>query len=153
VLYRINTAVADVDEYSGRLPYHDLKISGLSASIVDIVGSALPKCQPVPPQGQITKADSAMRSMYPLLAVYLAEVVEKQPVAQSRSDLLQCYKQINSAALLLKQILEYEEYWTDLGVEQIRKAPVLSDNADRILMQGEHANGLLGRDEEMGELP
>lgn len=129
ILWRLNSAVAIAQENSGQLPYHDIKVTGGSANLIDITLSAMVKCQPVPPMMSITRADYYTRTIFPLLAKYLGLILEYEPnmteIFKVRNELLQAYKTISSTTFMLKQILEYEPYWQIDEIKKMREAPVI----------------------------
>lgn len=136
ILWRLNSSVAGIEEYSGRLPYHDIRVTGTSANLVDITLAGMVKCQPVPPKASLTRADYYTRIVYPLLAKYLGLITAFEPdmdeLSEVKQELLQAYKTLSSTAFMVKQILEYEEYWKLDSIKFLREAPLMAAGAEEI---------------------
>lgn len=136
VVWRINSAVLGFTEGSGRLPYHDLKVTGGSANLVDIALSGMVKSSILPDPTAVTRAEYYSRCIYPLLAELLGEVVSDEPhqetIDEVHSQLLQAYKVMMSTTSLLKQILSTKEYWTADKLAQLREAPLVKNSEESI---------------------
>jgi len=136
VIWRVNSATLGIAEGSGRLPYHDVKASHTSSHLVDIAWAGMMKSSMLPPPDTVTKVDYYTRSMYPLLAELLGEMIKPKPdqeiIDEVRSQLIQAYKVMGSTVDLLKDIIKTDEYWKADSLKKLSDAQIVKNSADQI---------------------